>query len=552
MSKYILFGKDIFFEDSADRFCELQFFAWDAVKSAKKEFDNWYIYQKNIYNVLSNFADEVETLMNKYVISPLYKTLASEYEIYDLSQNVYSNKCLDLSSAEQVHDKAIEIFEDIEEQLEEEKEYREFRKASRSEVIGGGFGVRGMIKGMATAGAINMTTGAAHSIVNSIGNASSERNAKSSKEELYEVCREDMPIAIESCILSTVFAHIYVVNEYIPDYITPIFDSEKAEALLSSAKDVDSKCKELLVQAFINCPWKYEIYSYIFSKFPEERKNIIEISHDFRVDLEDDIIKLLRKEYTAEAKKSESLAIIAKNNILKIMEELGVEESVVIDEIENDCLNRICSDYAKADENTCNKLIEKVKNYQASEKNKSPFLKKLQSRIEEIWAKEDGEIFDNYIVTLDVLKIKEIKKGILYIKNKGRTSDSKKYIEALNRFKDQKNIEKARKFSFFTKQGMLPQLLKWSGAILAIIGVFLFFIMEDFSFWLQGVPIIAGVILQIYIFNLEEEWDVITVNNKAIHPILTMSTEEYNKLKSMHLEEESIKLKEKEAERKNN
>ena len=103
MSKYVLLGKEVLFADSADRYCKSQFFAWDAAKEAKKEFDKWYVKQENIYNVLKNFADEAELLVEKYAIIPLYKTLASEYEVYDLSQSSYSNRCLDLSSAQDVH-----------------------------------------------------------------------------------------------------------------------------------------------------------------------------------------------------------------------------------------------------------------------------------------------------------------------------------------------------------------------------------------------------------------------------------------------------------------
>lgn len=532
MSKYVLLGNDVVFTDSADRYCELQFFAWDAVKKAKKEFDDWYVNQGDIYNVLKNFAEEAEFLLEKYAITPLYKTLASEYEIYDLSQSAYSNECLDLSSAQDIHDNAIDIYEGIEEQLAEEREYREFRKANRSEVIGGGFGVGGMIKGMATAGAINMATGAAHSIVNSIGNASSESDAKASKAKLYGACREDMPKAIESCILSTVYAHIFIVNKYIPDHITPSFDSEKAGALLESAKTVEAKRVELLVDAFKCCPWGYNIYSFIFKKYPNERRNLIEISKDFRVDLEDDITELLRKEYTADAKKVEALAVSAKNKILKIMDELGVKESIVIDEIETDCLERLCFGYEKADEKICNELIEKVRNYQALEKNKSSFLKNLQGRIESIWAKEDGEIFDNFLVTVDVLNLKDIEKGINYIKNKGRTSDAKKYIDALSMFKKTENIEKARKYRFIIKDGIAPKLLKWSGALLAAFGLILYLIMDDFSLWLHGFPLIAGIALQIYVFSLESDWNRLTINNKAIHPILIMSNQEYLQHKS--------------------
>ena len=203
---------------------------------------------------------------------------------------------------------------------------------------------------MATAGAINMATGAAHSIANSIGNAGSEDDANTKKAKLYTACKTAMANAIESCILTTTYSHIYVVNEYLPNHIDPSFDSEKADALLESAKSVSSKSEELLVSSFKSCPWNYDVYSFIFKKYPQERRNLIEVSKDFRVDLNEDITNLLRSVYTPEAKKSEDLAVLAKSKILTTMEELGIKESIVIDEIETDCLKRLCSGYEKADE----------------------------------------------------------------------------------------------------------------------------------------------------------------------------------------------------------
>lgn len=65
------------------------------------------------------------------------------------------------------------------------RQYRQVRKDSRGRVIGGGFGVSGAVKGMATAGAINMTTGALHSIGNAIGNMGSAMSAASAKSKLF-------------------------------------------------------------------------------------------------------------------------------------------------------------------------------------------------------------------------------------------------------------------------------------------------------------------------------------------------------------------------------
>lgn len=69
---------------------------------------------------------------------------------------------------------------------DQEIQYREARKEDRMMWQGGGFGVRGAISGALKAEAMNMATGAAHSLFNSIGNAKTTAKANAEKEELFK------------------------------------------------------------------------------------------------------------------------------------------------------------------------------------------------------------------------------------------------------------------------------------------------------------------------------------------------------------------------------
>ena len=61
--------------------------------------------------------------------------------------------CLDMSAAYEAYNIIAKAYNEIQEEYEDEIEYRELRKASRGRVVGGGFGFGGAIKGMAMAGA---------------------------------------------------------------------------------------------------------------------------------------------------------------------------------------------------------------------------------------------------------------------------------------------------------------------------------------------------------------------------------------------------------------
>lgn len=526
MSKYVLLGKTVKFDDAADRFCQTQFFAWKAAAKAAAEFDAWYTQCGNIYTVLTNYWSAVKQIVVKSTIDPLYDTLAVDYQIYNISKETYRKQCLDLSESAEVYDLAVDGYNEIADQLAEEKEYREYRKATRAEAIGGGFGLGGAIKGMATAGAINMATGAAHSVANAIGNASSESDAADKKAQLYIDAREALRDAIERSVLATAYGHIDIVNENSEKKIISCFDSDQSSALLESAKKVEEKQEELLVEAFTLCPWYYVLHQYIFENFPNERRNIVAISRDFNVDLSDMIDELLAKEYTEEARTSEDLAQKAKVRIKDIMSELDVKESRVLNLLESDCLARLCPDIDNVDEEVCNNYLSAIKAYDALLQNKQPYIDKIQARIEFIWAKEDGDIFDNYILQLNILNPSEVEKGIKFIEERSRTSDSAKYITALKTY-DLNNIKKIRLYRLCAQNTISGLLLRNLGWIILAFGVTMILVLEDSSFLLQTFPVFVGGVLQYILARLKKLWNIATLNNHIVHTVFTLDNDAF-------------------------
>lgn len=73
-----------------------------------------------------------------------------------------------------------------EQKAQNEMDYRAERKENRGRVIGGGFGFGAAMKGMAEAAAINAATGAAHSIINTVGNVATFLNLVEKKNQIFE------------------------------------------------------------------------------------------------------------------------------------------------------------------------------------------------------------------------------------------------------------------------------------------------------------------------------------------------------------------------------
>ena len=281
-----------------------------------------------------------------------------------------------------------------------------------------------------------------------------------------------------------------------------------------------------MVESFTLCPWYYILYQYIFEHFPSERRNIIAIGKDFRIDLTDSIEALLAKEYTEEAKTSEELAQVAKARIKAHMSDLNIKESAVFNLLEADCLARLCPNIENASEEVCNNYLSAIDAYDALTQNKQPYIEKIRSRIEAIWAKEDGDIFDNYILQLDILDPNEVEKGIAFVKEKGRTQDAEKYVTALESYNIE-NIKKTRLYRSCAQHTATGFLLRNLGWIILAFGVTMALVIEDTSFWLQGFPTVAGGALQYALSRLKRRWNIATVNNQVVHSIFTISNAEF-------------------------
>lgn len=421
MSKYILLGSEIEFSKAEDNFYNLQSFLWKAKNEIEVIYKSWYQNQESIANVINNCESFTKKTIESKVIYPLYSTLAEDFQLFGIGKEDYVETCFDISAIYSVRSDAIDVYNDIQEQLEAEIEEREFnnevRKAGQIS-----FGVGDSIK--------NAASNAAHGIANSSGNASSREAANKKRGALYNEFREALWEAIKESIVTCIENHRDFVNDAVPNSILSGFDRDSAEAYLENAKKFPENRKELLVKSFMKCPWNEEIYKYIFSVYPEERKNIIAIASNYEVSLMSEVNNILKSHYSQAAKNDENLALEAKAKIKQIMFDLGVEESSVIDEIENDCLERLVVGLVTADEKQCNEMKEKIDKYDALTRNKKSFFDRITHRLETIWAKEDGEIFDNYLLQANILSEKAVEDGKAYIKEKKRTKSADIYMTA--------------------------------------------------------------------------------------------------------------------------
>ena len=245
-----------------------------------KEFKHWYDRCFGIEAVLEKLDEVVYGLIDQYIVDELYGRLAS-MEIYDISRGDYIRQCVDMSyldeSVERIEYRIMEITQD----KNAMKAYREARKAYRGKFIGGGFGISGAIKGSVKAGALNATTGMAHSLVNTLGDAGSSIAAAAKKAGLYNSDTKDsLVMGIRNSIFEIFDNHMSLVNTYYSGYYESGFDVDRASALFENAKKYPDKRKDLLIQAVLTCPTQW-ILDYIFDNYSEERMHVCNIGNCF-------------------------------------------------------------------------------------------------------------------------------------------------------------------------------------------------------------------------------------------------------------------------------
>ncbi len=172
-------------------------------------------------------------------------------------------------------------------------------------------------------------------------------------------------------------------------------------------------------------------------------------------------------------------------------------------EIWTEELTQSCLGYETADEAACESFITAIKAHRTPDGLKAPFLQKVQARIEQIWSAEDGEIFDDLYKKVDITDPKAVAEAIAYVRSKGRTGSSQKYLDALSAC-TAKNIEKAHLYRD-TNRYKLYILL----AVLSILASLILPIA-----WIAAIP------LFILARDLKKTWMLLTIGGTVIHPAL--------------------------------
>lgn len=166
----------------------------------------------------------------------------------------------------------------LEKSAEREIAQRERQKEGRSKVIGGGFGLKGAVKGMMTAGAINAATKAAHSAVNSMGDIVTNLGLSLEKNSIIK--DSSTRGKVENAIVYDC-THIYcgladLYNKARPNNPLPVYSDEsyrKASNIYRSIQEKGIPSERLaaaVLEMLQTFPVSEDFYRLAVQLFPDE------------------------------------------------------------------------------------------------------------------------------------------------------------------------------------------------------------------------------------------------------------------------------------------
>lgn len=175
----------------------------DRVTDNKKLFATYLSSADSLYDLLTGASNKANTLMAEliqYFVDKLVDFQIYDYNIQNLSSRCDSSIYLDNSSEYKNILSKIESIERYESSLSHQ---RSIERSSRSQWTGGGFGVKGAIKGAVTAAAFNAATDAVRGIGDSFTDASDKSDVQAKYDAIVNTSnKESLLSAFEKCCYS--------------------------------------------------------------------------------------------------------------------------------------------------------------------------------------------------------------------------------------------------------------------------------------------------------------------------------------------------------------
>lgn len=290
MEAFNLLGKRIEFSDDVMHFAE----CYGTYLVMKNGADRMLCGIYDEYGTFMNLVNQAETdctrLIYQFAATLLDKVIDAGF--YDLSMEIFLEQYVSRITRQlqtvTVCDTIVEKYMEMEQEKEEVRKYREFRKAARGRISGGGFGIAGAIGGIAMAETANIISGLGHSAVNAIGNLGTGAAAQREGQKIYQSAqtRQCLRDALDSDLYTIFRGWLLLLEDKFDMHfrIRCAADEEKVDTVISniSQRGIDrEEAADIVAELLRIDPYNDSLYRYVLLKFGDSNLELQQMAEAF-------------------------------------------------------------------------------------------------------------------------------------------------------------------------------------------------------------------------------------------------------------------------------
>ena len=399
--KFNLYNIPIIFDDEFEIYNSCRSTFLNTIEDLMKNFHSVY-YQNinsvdNLINTVSNYYSKVSTSLTIMAVQ-----LLVHYDILNCNEKIFKEKYFNIFSNKTTMNALIEKVNDIEGAYSQRQREKAIERASRSQWVGGGYGIGGAIKGAIKAEAMNMVTDGFRSIGDSYSDNKDKQKVLDTLSSLikdnsvYQGIYSDIKatgINIFKCFLKELYENKII------SFVS--FDEKKSNAKFENVIRFKTNPNEILhsvVECIQDNPYEVKYYEYLVRNYGDSNKEIEKISEylGFEEDIQickneiiEDILDMKETNCAEIYKKIEKIqktSIALGRNLEKEISRLKqldvkyrtVDSILFKTEQEANSLKKCLN----MTEDSYNKVCEKIKTTKETEKRLSINLKKHIDRLE--------------------------------------------------------------------------------------------------------------------------------------------------------------------------
>lgn len=349
----------------------------------KEEIEEKYFkYVKTCDDFDENLPDALQIYLNKFISNMCEKLV--RLGIFNINEERFINKYfMESSNGNLYYSQALDMvynyIDELDKYAQVEKHYRENRKDNRGRFIGGGFGVKGAIKGVAAAEGLNLFTGILHSVKNGMGNTLTSIELERKKIELAKnsEIKRLFTNAISKDMKNVIQAGKACFFDFLENQLGGIydFDREESQIIFSNINKYrnisDEILKKNIVDIIVRDPYFFKVYEFGLLRMGDHNRELEKMASLWGIDLKsqkEDILlhsyennyksKEYKEIYELLSEKAKYLGIDLKSTSLsEKLNNLEIEENTYMGNCFND--KELLND-AKEETKKCKTIIDNM------------------------------------------------------------------------------------------------------------------------------------------------------------------------------------------------